>query len=32
MDYIEIDLDDWIGVKVYNKYKQITMYHHKDAF
>jgi hypothetical protein len=32
MEYIEIDLDDWIGVKDFHKGKQITMYQHKDAF
>jgi hypothetical protein len=31
MEYIEIDLDDWIGVKDFHKGKQITLYHHKDA-
>jgi hypothetical protein len=32
MEYIEIDLDDWIGVKDFHQGKQITLYHHKNAF
>ena len=32
MEYIELDLDDWIGVKDYHKGEPITIYHHKNAF
>ena len=31
MEYIEIDLDDWIGVKDFHKGEQITIYQHKNA-
>jgi|SaaInlStandDraft_1057018.scaffolds.fasta_scaffold307828_2 hypothetical protein len=32
MEYIELDLDYWIGVKDYHKGEPITIYHHKNAF
>jgi hypothetical protein len=32
MEYIEIDLDDWIGVKDFHQGKKITLYHQKGSF